>query len=81
MDLVSLIDMDLSPLNKDELEFVKEAYKPRDLDSMNIKESIHLLKLLMSAQNKSLMYDKKFLLLIRRLNMIIDFRANPELLI
>ena len=80
MDLNSIIDIDLPPLNEEEKEIVRVNYRPRDFDSMTSEDAILLVKLLMTAQG-NLFDDEKFMLLLRRLNMIVDFRANPELLI
>jgi hypothetical protein len=79
MDLKSIIDMDLQPLNKDEIKEIEMSYN-QDFSKMSSKNAITLLKMVISVNSDSL--DVKLLnLLIRRLNMIVDFSGNPELLI
>ncbi|RLC47949.1 MAG: hypothetical protein DRH57_03110 [Candidatus Cloacimonadota bacterium] len=80
MGLTSILDLDLKPLNKEEIDLVNRTYRPRDFNTMDKSDCVPLIKLLMNSKSNSF-DDKMFMLLLRRLNMILNFKEHPELLI
>ena len=79
MDLNSIIDIDLKPLNEVEMTRVEQVYN-QDFKNMTKENAVAILKMLLII-NKNSLDNELFFLLTRRLNMIVDFKANPELLI
>ncbi len=79
MDIKSIIEIDLPALNKEEMERVTKTYN-QDFNNMTKKNAVKVFKMLLAVNSGSL-DDELFQLLTRRLNMIVDFKANPELLI
>lgn len=79
MDIKSIIEVDLQPLNEEEMKHIEKSYN-QDFSKMTPKNAVKIFKMLMVV-NKGSLDDELFHLLTRRLNMIVDFKANPELLI
>ena len=79
MDLKSIIEVDLPPLNEEEIKRIEKSYN-QDFSKMTPKNAVKIFKMLVAVNSGSL-DDELFHLLTRRLNMIVDFKANPELLI
>ncbi len=79
MDIKSIIEIDLPSLNAEEMERVTKIYN-QDFNNMTKKNAVKVFKMLLTVNSGSL-DDELFQLLTRRLNMIVDFKANPELLI
>ncbi len=77
---MNIMEMQLEPLNKLELKELKSLYT-QDFDKMNAKEATVLLKLLLPAMKSTNLDSELSQLLLRRLNMIIDFKNHPERLI
>lgn len=53
----------------------------QDFDKMTTKDALSLLRLVVPTIKNDNYDDEKVILLLRRLNMILDFKNNPELLI
>jgi len=80
MGLTSILDLDLEPLNQEEIDLVNKTYRPRNFNTMEKTDCVLLIKLLMGS-NSNMFDDKMFMLLLRRLNMILNFKEHPEMLI
>jgi len=77
---MTILDIDLEPLNTNELNIVKYEFT-QDFDKMNTKDALTLLRLVVPTIKNDNYDNEKVILLLRRLNMILDFKNNPELLI
>ena len=76
----SILDKEYKPLNDEEMEKLTRSYS-QDFNKMNPKEAVNLLKLFLPLANNNSIDKPLFKLLVRRLNMIVNFNENPELLI
>lgn len=76
----SIVDKEYKPLNDEEMEKLTRSYS-QDFNKMNPKEAVVLLKLFLPLSNNNSIDKTLFNLLVRRLDMIVNFKENPELLI
>lgn len=77
---MNIIDMDLEPLDEQELIELKDIYT-QDFNSMDVNNALILLKMLLPAMKSTKLDSDLSKLLLRRLNMILDFKNHPERLI
>jgi len=77
---MNIIDMNLEPLNNAELQQLESNYS-QNFNTMSENEAVVLLKLLLPTMKSNKLDTKLASLLIRRLNMIVDFKNYPERLI
>jgi len=77
---MTILDMELEPLSMHELSTLKYEFT-QDFDKMTTKDALSLLRLVVPTIKNDNYDDEKVILLLRRLNMILDFKNNPELLI
>ena len=77
---MNIIDMNLEPLNEKETEELESIYT-QDFNKMSERDAAILLQLLLPAMKSTQLDSELANLLLRRLNMIIDFKNYPERLI
>jgi|SaaInlStandDraft_5_1057022.scaffolds.fasta_scaffold240118_2 hypothetical protein len=78
---MNILEKDLKPLTSEELVYFKNHYT-QNFDNMSVSSAVYFFKMLINnTTDKSLYDDEKYSLLVRRLNMIIDFHNYPERLL
>jgi len=77
---MNIIDITLEPLTDAELKKLKLTYT-QDFDKLDKQQALTLLKLLIPSMKSTNLDSELSQLVLRRLNMILDFKNYPERLI